>query len=90
MLPVRWSEPAIHDLFEVLDYVEQRNPHAARALEADIRESANRLSTWPYMGRAGRVSGTREHLIRPTYLLVYSVDEAVEILRMLHTRLEYP
>lgn len=45
----------------------------------------------PYIFRAGRVSGTREIVIHPNYVVVYKVaDEHVEIVRVLHTRQQYP
>jgi len=36
------------------------------------------------------LSGTREMVVHPNYLVVYRVMEQVEILTVLHTRQEYP
>ncbi|MCI1740251.1 MAG: type II toxin-antitoxin system RelE/ParE family toxin [Pseudomonas veronii] len=38
----------------------------------------------------GRLSGTREMVVHPNYLVVYRVTEHVEIVMVLHTRQEYP
>lgn len=45
----------------------------------------------PFMFRPGRVAGTREAVVRPNYLIVYRVgNAAVEVLRVLHARRQYP
>ena len=52
---------------------------------------AERLTDYPYLYREGRVPGTRDALLHPNYLLVYRVTaDSVEILRVLHTRQQYP
>ncbi|WP_090220109.1 type II toxin-antitoxin system RelE/ParE family toxin [Pseudomonas cedrina] len=40
--------------------------------------------------KQGRLSGTREMVVHPNYLVVYRVIEQVEILTVLHTRQEFP
>ena len=43
------------------------------------------------MHRTGRVTGTREAIVHPNYLLIYRVDEdAVVITAVLHARQQYP
>lgn len=45
----------------------------------------------PYMYRTGRLSGTREAVVHPNYVLVYRVGtDAVEIVNVLHSRRQYP
>lgn len=44
----------------------------------------------PYGFKHGRLSGTREMVVHPNYLVVYRVTERVEIVMVLHTRQEYP
>ena len=45
----------------------------------------------PYLFRPGRVSGTRERVVHPNYIVVYQVgDDAIDILRVLHSRQRYP
>jgi len=88
---VRWSEEATTDLVEIIDYIEQRNAEAARNLHASIVQSAENLPLMPYLFRPGRVAGTREHVVHPNYIVVYQVgDDAIDILRILHSRQQYP
>lgn len=42
------------------------------------------------MHRPGRVSGTREAVVTPNYVLVYRVTEIIEVLAALHARQQYP
>lgn len=37
------------------------------------------------MGRSGLVTGTRELVVHPHYVVVYDVKDTVRILRVLHT-----
>lgn len=43
------------------------------------------------MCRSGRVPGTREAVVHPNYILIYRVTaDAVEIVRLVHARQQYP
>lgn len=45
----------------------------------------------PYLFRLGRVTGTREHVVHPNYIVVYQVGhDAIDMLRVLHSRQQYP
>lgn len=91
MLPVKWRDQALDDLVEIIDYIEQYNPAAAASLHRNIVAATEGLSSMPYGFRPGRVPGTREIVVHPNYLVVYRVgDTAVDVLRVLHARLEYP
>jgi len=88
---VRWSEEATTDLVEIIDYIEQRNAIAAKNLLAAIMLSAQSLPLMPYLFRLGRVPGSREHVVHPNYIVVYQVgDDVIDILRVLHSRQQYP
>jgi plasmid stabilization system protein ParE len=88
---VRWTEQATLDLAEIVDYIDERNPVAAQALKNDIFAIAERHCGRPFLYRPGRVAGTREAVVRPTYLIVHQVGaEFVDLLRVLHTAREYP
>ena len=91
MQTIRWSDEAATDLVEIIDYIEQRNATAAQSLYAAIVQSAEYLPLMPYLFRSGRVAGTREHIVHPNYIVVYQVGaDVIDILRVLHSRQQYP
>ncbi len=91
MLTLRWSDEAATDPVEIIDWIEQRNAGAARNLHLAIVQTAENLPQMPLLFRPGRVAGTREHVVHPNYIVVYQVgDDAVDILRVLHSRQQYP
>jgi plasmid stabilization system protein ParE len=91
MLPVVWRHAAEMSLEEITDYVTGWNPVAALDMEMQITATALSLGQFPYIGRVGRVAGTRELLVHPNYWLIYRVAAAqVDILNVLHVRREYP
>ena len=78
-------------MVEIIDYIEQRNATAAQSLYAAIVQSAENLPRMPYLFRPGRVAGTRELVVHPNYIVVYQVgSDVVDILRILHSRQQYP
>ncbi len=45
----------------------------------------------PFLFRPGRVAGTREHVVHPNYIVVFQVrTDVIDILRVLHSRQQYP
>ena len=91
MQTLHWSDEATTDLVEIISYVEQRNAAAAHGLLSTIVQSAQNLPFMPFLFRPGRVAGTREHVVHPNYIVVYQVgDDVIEILRILHSRQQYP
>ena len=76
---VRWSYPALEDLRTVYNYIaEKGNLDAAAALVDYLIEAEGRLGTFPQLGRAGRLKGTRE-LIVPPFVFVYRVGAMSEV-----------
>ena len=72
MPDIRWKKNARADLWDIVDYISDDNPDAAQALKDEIEAKAGELTRNPRMYQAGRVSGTREIVIRKNYILVYS------------------
>jgi toxin ParE1/3/4 len=69
----------------------QRNATAAQNLHAAIVQSAENLPLMPYLFRPGRVPGTRELVVHPNCIVVYRVgSDMMDILRILHSRQQYP
>ncbi|MFM5887519.1 MAG: type II toxin-antitoxin system RelE/ParE family toxin [Dolichospermum sp.] len=91
-MQVKWLRRALRNLEQARNYVFQENPTAAQELIIKIQNAANQLQNYPFMGKNGRVEGTRELIISNSpYILIYRVkEESVEVLRILHTSKRYP
>lgn len=73
-------------------FIAKDNPTAAAKVVETIYKTAQRLESFPELGKAGRVSGTRElALEKYPYTLVYRVRAAyVVVYAVLHQSREYP
>lgn len=91
-MKIRWLRTALRDLDDEATYIATENPEAARLVVARIFESVGLLASQPAIGRAGRVSGTRELVVPKTrYLIPYRIRaDEVEILRVFHTSRKPP
>ncbi|NIM18546.1 MAG: type II toxin-antitoxin system mRNA interferase toxin, RelE/StbE family [Candidatus Aminicenantes bacterium] len=89
---VRWLLKAVNDLEDLQEYIAFDNPYAASRQVEIILEAAARLEENPYIGRDGRVKGTRELVIPKTpFIAAYRIkDDVVEILRVLHGARKWP
>ena len=91
MLELEWREAARIDLLSIVEFIVPDNIDAALALVTEIEEKAERLREHPKLYRPGRVHGTREMVVRPNYVVVYSESMvAVTILRVLHAAQMWP
>lgn len=91
MLDLEWKESARTDLLELVDYIARDNPIAALKLLDELEAKAERLRERPKLYRPGRVDGTREMVVRPNYIVVYTIRaETVVILRVLHAARRWP
>ena len=76
------------DIENIYQYIHERNPQAATEVVARIRQAADRLVVFPYMGHTGRSEGTYEWVVVGLpYIIVYQIDEAdeeVTILAVFH------
>lgn len=91
-MQVKWLRRALPNLEQARNYVFQDNPTAAQELIIKIQNAANQLQNYPFMGKNGRVEGTKELIISNSpYILIYRIkEETVEVLRILHTSKFYP
>ncbi len=88
---VEWRPKAEEDLLELVAYIAQDNPDAAQALVDEVREKADQSIRHPMLYKAGRVSGTREIVVRPNYVEVYRIaGDMLNVLRVLHARQQWP
>jgi len=83
-----WSEPALDGLGTIFENISDDDPDAALRVCDRIEESTAKLSEFPYMGRMGRVSGTREKVVSGLpYIVVYEiVTDEIGIMTVRHTR----
>ena len=91
-MKILWSPTAVSDLESIRDYIAEDNPTAARKVATRIKESVNRLVSFPLSGRAGRVPETRELVIPGTpYVAAYTIQgDEVQIAAVLHGNQTWP
>jgi addiction module RelE/StbE family toxin len=89
---VRWTKPALRDLEAIGDYIGRNNPAAAARIVTAILDQTDALSTFPHLGRTGRIPGTRELVVVDTpFVTPYRVRDAdVEILAVFHGSRRWP
>lgn len=90
-MKVLWTARAENDLANIFAYIATKDISAAIRMDKLLRESSMALEQFPFMGISGRSPNTREYLAHPHYWLIYRIKgEFVQILRVLHTSLQYP
>lgn len=89
---IRISPEAEQDLIEIFDYILEDNPSAADKTLDVIHSEIHHLSEHPYLGRVGRVSGTRELVLSGApFIIPYQVEKnTLEILRVYHSARKWP
>ncbi len=90
MIGVRYSPESIEDLQRVVDFVEVKNPYAARRIAIDLQEGVSRLKQFPQIGLPVIKAPDPEN-IRDLYVSDYTVrylitDESIYILRVWHNK----
>ena len=87
-----WLRTAIMDLSDIKDYIIKENPRAAKKVVNTIKAAVLGLAENPYIGRKGRVEGTRELVTSySAYIVPYKVyDDRIVILRVMHTARKWP
>ena len=91
MPDLKWLALATDDLLGIVLHIADDNPDAAQALKDEIEAKAASLPENPKLYRMGRVAGTREMVVRPNYIVVYTeTPEMVSILRVLHAAQQWP
>jgi toxin ParE1/3/4 len=93
-MQIRWSPEAASDLESVVNYISNDSPMPAARVARNIYDRAATLASFPYLGRAGRIRGTRELPLTPLpFLIVYRVLEqvnAVEVVGIVHGAQQWP
>lgn len=84
---------ALADREAIMDHIAKDNPAAALALDEDFEAKAEQARQRPGLYRSGRVAGTREIVVRPSYVMVYRIEAdgaTVTVLRVLHAARQWP
>lgn len=90
-MEIVWTDEALAERDAIYSYIEAGNPRAALALDMRFAEKARLLIRHPYMGRLGRVQGTRELVVHPNYLIQYAITPTqIRILGVKHVARQFP
>jgi addiction module RelE/StbE family toxin len=91
-MQVQWLRAALRNVEAAHEYLSRTNPLAARDTVLRIDAAVAQIGEHPFIGRPGRVKGTREFVVIGTsYVIAYRVKgDAVEILRVLHGARQWP
>lgn len=91
-MAVEWHRLAITDLAEIVAYIAHDNLEAAYRVHDEVLRQTDMLAIYGEMGRAGRLSGTRELVIAGTpYVAAYRIEGGtVTVLRLLHGARQWP
>jgi len=78
---------AADDLESIANYLHFNHPAFASATLQRMFNATKLLKSFPFSGRVGMKSGTRELVLSPLpYVIIYAVDEqSIHILRFFHT-----
>jgi toxin ParE1/3/4 len=89
---VRWTTPAREQFVSAYAYIAQENRRAAARTAGKIWKSAELLAKHPLAGREGRVTGTRELVVRGTpFIIAYRTQGSeVWVLAVMHGARKWP
>lgn len=90
MLAVEYSPESLKDLHWLVEFVEVKNPYAARRIAIDLQEGVSRLKQFPEIGLPVLKAPDPER-IRDLYIGAYTVryliaDSTIYILRVWHSK----
>lgn len=92
-MQIKWTVSALNDLDSEMDYLaaEAGNEIAKKAYAA-IQKKISSLINFPYLGREGRIFGTKELVLTDyPYVVPYRVcEDRIEILAVFHTKRKLP
>ena len=89
-MKVRYSPESIDDLQRVVEFVEVKNPFAARRIAIDLQEGIDKLKQFPKIGLPVLKAPDPEQ-IRDLYMGSYTArylvaDEIIYVLRIWHNK----
>jgi len=89
-MKIRYSPESIDDLHRVVEFVEVKNPFAARRIALDLQEGVEKLMQFPKIGLPVLKASDPDQ-IRDLYITNYTVryliaEEIIYVLRILHDK----
>lgn len=90
MIEVQYSPESVADLQRVVEFVEVKNPYAARRIAIDVQEGVSKLKQFPQIGLPV-IKAPDPEKIRDLYVSDYTVrylitSETIYILRVWHNK----
>lgn len=86
-----WRQEALDDRDNIMERISQENPVAAIELDEAFELKGESARQHPALYRKGIAEGTREIVVTPNYVIIYAIKvDVVEVLRVLHTRRQWP
>lgn len=90
MIEVKYSPESVADLQRVVEFVELKNPYAARRIAIDLQEGVSKLKQFPQIGLPV-VKAPSSKEIRDLYIGNYTVrylinESVIYILRIWHNK----
>lgn len=87
-MKLKYSPESIGDLQRIVEFVENKNPYAARRIAIDLQEGVEKLKQFPLIGLPVLMASEPEQL-RDLYVGDYTLrylitDEVIYILRIWH------
>ncbi len=90
-MKLSWTVESRRDRLAIYEYIDNESPASAIRIDDALSAAAANLTDQPQSGRPGRVSGTREWVVHPNYILIYDiVDDTIRVLRVLHAAQSWP
>lgn len=89
-MKIRYSQESIGDLHRVVEFVEAKNPFAARRIAIDLQEGVEKLKQFPKIGLPV-LKATDPEQIRDLYVGNYTVryliaGDMIYVLRIWHNK----
>ena len=89
-MKIRYSPEAIDDLQRLVEFVEDKNPFAARRIAINLQEGVDKLKQFPRIGLPVLKASDPEQ-VRDLYISNYTVrylitDEIIYVLRVWHNK----
>jgi toxin ParE1/3/4 len=85
-MQIRWSPAASEELFHIVEFVRREKASAAQRVVSAIYEQVGSLSSFPHLGRQGRVEETPQMPVPSLPFIVVDrvIRDIVEIAGVIH------